>query len=281
MPKKLVKKLFDLLGLEVHRKVSSANVDNSPAPFTRNSLSGVLRHVKQLGFVPQTVIDVGGAFGLFSAEALHIFPHANYQLLEPLEEYKPYLDKFVQAHPRQAQYVIAAAGARSGEISINVHPDLVGSSTYLEEDVSDTNGVPRVVKSVTLDELITSAKLAPPYLVKIDVQGAELDVLVGFERNLANTEFLLLEVSFFGFFLGGPQFYDVVAFMKSKGFVAYDISELQYRLLDGALSQTDLVFVKENGQFRREHYYATAEQRVAQFEQAAQDRKRLKEAVNR
>ena len=46
---------------------------------------------------------------------------------------------------------------------------------------------------------------------------------LGAEATLGSTEYIILEVSFFEFFKGGPQFWDVVNFMKSKGFVAYDI----------------------------------------------------------
>jgi hypothetical protein len=52
--------------------------------------------------------------------------------------------------------------------------------------------------------------------------------------------------------------------MKNRGFVAYDISGLQYRPLDNALSQVDIAFVKEDGLFRQRHFYATPEQREAQ-----------------
>ncbi len=52
--------------------------------------------------------------------------------------------------------------------------------------------------------------------------------------------------------------------MKECGFVCYDIFGFQYRLLDNALSQVDMVFVKEKGLFRSDHSYATREQRAAQ-----------------
>jgi hypothetical protein len=55
-----------------------------------------------------------------------------------------------------------------------------------------------------------------------------------------------------------------MVFMKERGFVLYDMLGYSYRLLDGAMSQVDLVFVKENGMFRKNHSYATREQREAQ-----------------
>lgn len=54
------------------------------------------------------------------------------------------------------------------------------------------------------------------------MQDAELDILLGGEEILRDTEYVLVEVSFSEFFKGGPLFYDVVTFMKSRCFVAYD-----------------------------------------------------------
>jgi hypothetical protein len=51
---------------------------------------------------------------------------------------------------------------------------------------------------------------------------------------------------------------------KQSGFVAYDIFGFQYRLLDGALNQFDMIFVREDGFFRQSHAYATPEQRQVQ-----------------
>jgi tetratricopeptide (TPR) repeat protein len=48
--------------------------------------------------------------------------------------------------------------------------------------------------------------------------------------------------------------------MKEQGFVAYDIVDLSYRLSDLALSQVDMVFVKESGQFTKESRYFVGEE---------------------
>ncbi|KXA96483.1 hypothetical protein AKJ37_05135 [candidate division MSBL1 archaeon SCGC-AAA259I09] len=97
--------------------------------------------------------------------------------------------------------------------------------------------------------------------MKLDVQGAELKVLKGAEEVLKDTELVLLEVQFFKFLEGCPEFYDIVDYMKKRGFVMYDIFGGYKRPLDGALAATNLVFVKEKGQFRKYHYYASPKQR--------------------
>jgi FkbM family methyltransferase len=249
-------------GLEIRR---IAPGDRTCAP--RESVLHTLEQARRIGFVPGAVIDVGAAYGAFTDLCQTVFPHANYLLVEPLEEYRPLLER-VRQSSAAVDYTIAAASAREGEIAINVHPDLVGSSLYREvETGTGVNGVTRTVPAVTVDRLVRKAGASGPYLLKVDVQGAERDVLDGAEGTLSNTEIVVLEVSFFKFFEEGPEFADILAYMKARGFVPYDIVGRQYRPLDGALSQADVAFVKEAGLFRRHHFYATAEQRQAQNQQ--------------
>jgi FkbM family methyltransferase len=229
----------------------------------RDRLTGVLEQLRGLDFAPATVFDVGAAFGDFARQCHAVFPDARYVLIEPLAEYGPALATALESLPG-AELVRAAAAATAGEITLNVHGDLVGSSLYLEQEDSAVNGVPRTVPTVTLDGLRAERGLKPPFLVKIDVQGAELDVLAGAAQTLREADYVVLEVSFFEFFRGGPLFHDVVAFMQACGFVAYDIFGFQYRPLDGALSQADVAFVREQGPFRQHHFYATREQRQSQ-----------------
>ena len=229
----------------------------------RDRLSGALDQLKAQGFAPATIFDVGAAYGDFARQCHAAFPAARLVLVEPLAEYAPSLETTRKSLPR-AEIVRAAAAAHAGEITFNVHGDLVGSSLYLEQEDSAVNGVPRTVPAVTLDGLRADLGLQAPFLIKADVQGAELDVLAGATETLREADYVVLEVSFFEFFRGGPLFHDVVAFMQSRGFVAYDVFGFQYRPLDGALSQADVAFVREQGAFRRHHIYATREQRERQ-----------------
>lgn len=259
--KRLIQQLFRVFGFEVRRvPVCATQVSGRE----RGSIEGSLRQIRRAGFVPATVIDVGAAVGSFTRTCSATFPEAHYLLIEPLEEYVPSLTK-VAKDIHRATYELAVAAAHETAVTLNVHHDLVGSSLYREvEEGTGVNGVPRKVRSVTLDRLVEERQAGPPYFIKIDVQGAELDVLAGAGTVLENTDLVLLEVSLFQFFEGGPIFCDVLEFMKSKGFVPYDILGQQYRPLDGALSQVDIAFVKETGRFRQHHYYATPQQRHEQ-----------------
>ena len=230
---------------------------------SQRSFINSLEHACKLGLSPATVIDVGAAHGSFTSACCNIFPHARYLMVEALQEYETHLRRVVARIPK-AEYVLCAASAQSGSATINVHSDLVGSSLYLECEESDVNGVPRTVPARLIDHICETKGTRGPYLMKIDVQGAELDVLAGCGRVLAETEYAILELSLFKFFQSGPQLYDVIDYMKSRGFVMYDIFDMQFRPLDNALSQVDVAFVPDDSKFRTHHFYATPEQRAEQ-----------------
>lgn len=188
-------------------------------------------------------------------------PEATHLLIEPLEEFSKHLQQIASEY--DAHYIAAVATSKSGRASLNVHPDLDGSSLLKECEESDVNGIVREVPSVTVDELCRELCLTGPYLIKVDVQGTELDVLAGAAKVLDEAEVVVLEVSLFRFFGSNPEIYEVLSYMKERHFVAYDIFGGHYRPVDNALAQVDIVFVKEHGQFRKEHFYATQEQRTA------------------
>ncbi len=228
----------------------------------RDSLAGVLRNARAAGFRPASVIDVGAAFGDFSLACAAAFPEAEYLLVEPLEEYRPHLQRARRSLPR-SHCLEAAAGAGEGEVVLHVHPDLVGSSIFREREDSDVNGVPRTVPQIPLDAAVAGRGLAPPHLLKIDVQGAELRVIEGAAGMLAETGLVILETSLLPFFDGAPLFHEMVAAMEARGFVVYDLLGLGHRPLDRALAQVDLVFARKDGPLRRHSHYADAEQRAA------------------
>lgn len=250
--KHLVVRAFNAAGLNVSRI--------RPAAAPRASMAGGLAQLAALGFRPRTVIDAGVADA--TLELYETFKNASILLIEPLVEFEPFLRRICATY--KAQYVLAAAGSSPGFATLNVHPDKFGSSLLREVEGASVDGVARTVPVATIDEECAKRNLAGPYLIKVDVQGAELEVLAGATRTLEEAEAVVLEVSLFGFLVGGPQFYDMVHRMKQSGFVVYDLFGENYRPMDGALAQVDMIFVREGGLFRRSHAYATLEQRAAQ-----------------
>ena len=232
---------------------------------------GGLRRLAAAGVRPRAVLDVGAALGDWSRACACVFPEARYLLVEPLAEFRPSLNAL-----GFGEIVEAAVADERGERTLHVHPDLVGSSLLREREGEHVDGAPRRVPVATVDELVREHGLQPPFLVKVDVQGAARDVIVGASRTIGDAAAVIAEVSFFDFYDGGTPFEELVRTMHDASFVVYDIGNLARRPLDGALSQADVLFVPKDSPARREHVYAAPKQRAAQTaEFAAAIRRRI------
>jgi FkbM family methyltransferase len=217
----------------------------------RSSMRGGLMQIRRLDFLPQTVIDVGASLGTFSL--YETFPEAEHILIEPIVENEPYLTQICK-NLEKASYLIAAATQQPGEITLTVSPNLVHSSADCKATTSEYREDTRIIPAITLDQLCAERHLRPPYLLKIDVDGNEVDVLKGATQMLQQTEYVIIEVSLFN------QIHRVIDFMRSQGFVIYDILDLDTRPTDQALWQADMSFVKEDGIFRQDKGYISKDQ---------------------
>ncbi len=262
------------LPVRIARRLA-AEIAGSVGYDVRPSRSSPLERLRGAGIVPATVLDVGAALGAWSEECAGTFPAARYLLIEPLDEFAAPLAN-VTASLGWAEHVAAAAAATDGEVTFNVHSDLVGSSVYREAEGGSIDGTPRTVPTVSLDTVVLERQAEGPFALKVDVQGAELSVLRGGSRVLAESVVVILEVSFIEFFEGGRLAHEVIAEMAGHGFVIYDILDLLDRPLDGALAQANVVFVPAASPARREKGFATPAQRASQDGAiAAEIRRRL------
>jgi hypothetical protein len=91
-----------------------------------------------------------------------------------------------------------------------------------------------------------------PTLLKLDVQGFELEILKGGESLLSGAEVILTEVNFLDIHQNVPLAADIVYWLNERNFVIYDICGMGRRPLDGALWQADFLFVKKDSSFRQD-----------------------------
>lgn len=81
------------------------------------------------------------------------------------------------------------------------------------------------LKTVRLDDIIDTAGCR---ILKIDVQGGELDVLRGALTTLSSTIVVFVEVEFFPIYSGQPLFPEIHSFLESHGFELLDLVDLGY-----------------------------------------------------
>jgi FkbM family methyltransferase len=252
--KSIIKKLIASSNYKI---VSKKSVVQQAYSGERN-MEHALRHLKTLKYEVNCIVDVGAGCGTESL--LSVFPDAEYILIEPLEEFHPQLEMLKQKY-NVKKIISAVVGTQLSDVILNVHPDLYGSSLLNENEGPGADGEPRKVKSIELKNEIAHLNNQQNNILKVDVQGAELDVLKSAYGLLHVFDVIILEVSFFKFQKNAPEFSEVINFMNDNEYVIYDIFDLTLRPLDNALAQADILFVRKDGKFRHSHDYADANTR--------------------
>jgi FkbM family methyltransferase len=193
--------------------------------------------------MPRGILDVGANCGDWACMALSVFPSARVLMIEPLREMEGALQRICSDSPA-CEYFLVAAGREDGELTMTVFGDLAGSSF-----VKMASREPRLTKVSKIDNLLGQSSGFQPDLVKLDVQGFELEALAGGTTLFGQTELFMIETSLFSFG-GQPITREVIAFMADRGYELYDITDHIRRPYDGALGQVDLAFAKRDGQLR-------------------------------
>ncbi len=210
-----------------------------------------LEDVKARGLAPQLILDVGANYGKWTRMAKMVFADASFLLIEPQAEMREALDELCASYD-EMDWVEVGAGSKTGKLALTIWEDLAGSSFLpkVEEQLLQ-EGQQREVDILTIDSLLAERSLGIPELVKLDIQGFELEALRGATSLFGVTELIILEVNLFSFMENQPTVREVIVFMGERGYEMYDIPGFLRRPHDGALGQLDIAFVKKNGILRR------------------------------
>lgn len=147
------------------------------------------------------------------------------------------------------KYLISAVGSRPGEITIFHDPDhehKVSFGSFCPEGWLENR-----IRMVSIDSLfgeyieLSSAKSC---IVKIDVDGPELDVLAGSTEAFKRNTVFIIETPLLDRRNG--RISEIYAFMHVNGYEVYDILEPVFRPSDNALWQVDTVFVPAGSELR-------------------------------
>lgn len=203
-----------------------------------------LRRLRERGWHPRCIYDVGASNGAWSQSVAEEFPLASYHLFEPLaeaqESYRHVLDWLVRQRGISATVHPVALDAGEADVNLGVSDDPVGSSLLVGTPME---GFPTVfpVRTHTLDGYRRKRRLPPPDLLKIDTQGLELRVLRGAEETLGRVEALLLETWVVrGYGPGTPLMHEVLAWLWERGFSVLDFAG-EYREPRGGLVSVDVL----------------------------------------
>jgi FkbM family methyltransferase len=213
------------------------------------SINSSLKRLAACGFEPQGVFDVGAFRGDFAKEALQIWPKTHVTCFEPQAYRAEDFEKLCHKYPNQVDYQKCLVGATPREaVTFYVGGSASSVLPHTSADQYPTIQLPMT----TLDTFRAEANRGSCSLLKLDVQGYELDVLRGSEQTLrSDVEVILAELNFLDIYDHVPLVHETLAWLSERDFVAYDISSLIRRPLDDALWQADFIFTKRMSPLRQ------------------------------
>jgi FkbM family methyltransferase len=193
-----------------------------------------------------TVIDVGANVGQFSLLVNTLHPQVVIHAFEPLEEAASVFDRLFVGRQHVTLHR-CAAGAEDCETEIHVSgradsSSLLPISELQDRAFSGTAAIAnRKIPVRRVDDILDGLSLPGPLLIKLDVQGYEMEALRGMPRILAKADYVYAELSFAPLYEGQPLAHDVIAWLAAHSFDLASINTLA-RLATGVAVQADALF---------------------------------------
>ena len=190
----------------------------------RHGIAAAIEHekiVSQLSF--STLVDIGANKGQFSLMVRAHRPEAYIIAFEPMQ---PAAERFRALFHKDERVILheCAIGPIEGETKmyISQRDDSSSLLPITERQVIQFpgTGLERIekIKVCRLENRLAREELTPPVLLKIDVQGYELESLKGCAELLDLIDIIIVECSFVELYEGQALAYQVIDYLHGKGF---------------------------------------------------------------
>jgi len=194
---------------------------------------------------PKRVVDIGAHVGDFTKQLASMSPNCEFILVEANPYCEEYLKKLNQP------YKILALSNQVGTTHLYVEKaNSIGTGASLYRENTEWYGEGKYELVEVPVDTLDNQNFFPEEvidIVKMDVQGAELDILKGGMRTIKKAECLLLEMQMKEYNIGAPMAQDVIIYLADHGFEFIDIFDLMY-------SNNQLIQI--DGFFRNKNYEA-------------------------
>jgi FkbM family methyltransferase len=192
-------------------------------------------------FEPKSVLDIGANIGQFYNEIKNIFPNAYYYLIEGSENCRSALENL------NVEFSISLLSNVEKEVDFYVRkyePRCTGNSIYREQTsfFDDDQIIIEKLQTKTLSNLFNNQTFD---LIKIDVQGSEIDIINGGLEIIKNAKGVILEVSLVEYNQNSPTKDFVYEYMDTLGFTPVELIGNINHPITHELIQQDILFLNK------------------------------------
>tara|TARA_Y100000816_G_C26072306_1_gene564165 strand:- start:958 stop:1626 length:669 start_codon:yes stop_codon:yes gene_type:complete len=191
------------------------------------------RAQKRFNIQFKNVLDIGAAAGDWSGHVKEFNPDAKFTLIEPNKLHNERLKSFGKVHN-----VYLSDEAKEKDFYVCQDPFQQTGNGFFKER-SNVPFKKTIVKTTKLDQVVDETY----DLIKLDVQGAELEVIKGGMITIQKAKWLQIEIPLFEYNIGAPSMYSLLGNLKAIGFYPFDIAQILFNV---RCLYIDYVFVNRN-----------------------------------
>jgi FkbM family methyltransferase len=186
------------------------------------------------------LLDIGAHIGFFTSYAASYSNNINIIAVEPEGENTKLFEKVHENYInlKKVQLIKKAAWKFNGEIPFHFEKHNTANNAYNSESNY-------LIPSITIDSLIENYKESL-FLIKIDVQGFEFEVLQGAFKTLKDLKpLLIIEIDEFVLQSRNKSGFELISFLESIGYKPWDIAKRKFwqvKELDFQHKCIDLLF---------------------------------------
>jgi FkbM family methyltransferase len=200
-------------------------------------------------FNVQFIIDAGAYQGSFSIDMAKIFPSAAIFAFEPHPSSYELLLKASKNCPAVKSYNVAL-GSSCGRLNLHINASQLTNSLAkasadglrnFKEFVSP-RGIEEV-EVITLYAFMQKERVPFVDILKLDIQGYELEAIKGMQASLSDVKLIFLEIQFLQIYEGTPLFSEIETYLREHGFTFFQLYNLVRSPETGRLLYGDAIFI--------------------------------------
>lgn len=172
----------------------------------------------EFNFYPKVIYDIGSCVGHWANKAKEVWPSADIYLFEAMDSVE-----FLYKEWNFPYHIGLLSDIDNKELIFYQNDLFPGGNSYYKENSIHTEQYfgkdsEKLLLTSTLDTVVQKRNFPPPDLMKIDVQGSEIDILNGSRNTLLSCQHLIVELQHTQYNIGALLNTESIPIIESMDF---------------------------------------------------------------